>query len=106
MTVRGDLERAIAMAEAARGNYLLFATESADDSAQQVFNDMAEDMQRHVTVLESRREYLDEHNELNQMLTQDAGGAGQEQSKQGQDKQGQEQQGQEKQGKQKQKQGH
>ena len=28
MTVHGDLERAIAMAQAAKGNYLLFASQS------------------------------------------------------------------------------
>lgn len=65
MTVRQDLEHSIAVAEAARGSYLLFATESEDQKAKQVFGDMAEDMQRHVKILESRRDYLDQHNQLN-----------------------------------------
>lgn len=65
MTVHTDLERAIAMASAAKGNYLLFATESQDQKAVQVFNLMAEDMDRHVTILESRRNYLAQHNPLN-----------------------------------------
>lgn len=65
MTVHNDLERAIAMASAAKGNYLLFATESEDQKATEVFKQMAEDMDRHVTILESRMNYLGQHNPLN-----------------------------------------
>lgn len=65
MTVQHDIERSIAVAELARGNYLLFATESEDQQAKQVFTDMADDMKRHVLILESRRDYLDQHNPLN-----------------------------------------
>lgn len=66
MTVTNGLERAIAMAEAARGNYLLFATDSEDQKATQVFKQMADDMERHVTILESRLQYLKQNNLLNQ----------------------------------------
>lgn len=82
MTVHNDLERAIAMAEAAKGSYMLFSTESEDGQATKVFSEMAEDMQRHVTILESRRDYLNEHNQLNAGAGVDGGqGADQEQSK-------------------------
>ena len=64
MTVHGDLERAIAMAQAARGNYLLFAAQSEDEKAHQVFKQMAEDMERHVMILESRLQYLEQYNTL------------------------------------------
>lgn len=64
MTVHADLQRAIAMAEAAKGAYLLFATDSEDEKAKKVFSDMAEDMKRHVLILESRMEYLKKHNKL------------------------------------------
>jgi rubrerythrin len=74
MTVRTDMERAIAMAEAAKGGYLLFATQSEDETAHQVFSDMAEDMKRHVMILESRRDYLDQHNKLNQAGDENGGG--------------------------------
>lgn len=53
------------MAEASKGQYKLFATESEDERAKSVFEDMAEDMERHVAILESRLEYLDKHNSLN-----------------------------------------
>lgn len=65
MTVRADLERSIAIAESAQGTYLLFAVDSEDDRAKQVFQDMAEDMQRHVQILQSRIDYLNQYNQLN-----------------------------------------
>lgn len=76
MTVKGDLERAIAMAEASKGNYLLFATESEDQKAKQVFDDMAQDMDRHVKILESRKDYLNQHNKLNAGGQNDQNGQG------------------------------
>lgn len=78
MTVLRDLERAIAMAEAARGNYLLFATETEEEKAKKVFTDMAEDMRRHVMILESRKQYLEQQNPLN---TAGRGGSGDQQQK-------------------------
>jgi rubrerythrin len=68
MTVRADLERAMAMAESAKGNYLLFAVESDDEKAKQVFTEMAEDMKRHAAILASRQEYLNQHNKLNEAM--------------------------------------
>lgn len=65
MTVVREIEKAIAMAEASKGNYLLFASDSEDQQATRVFRDMAQDMERHVQILESRREYLTKHNNLN-----------------------------------------
>ncbi len=59
------------MAEASKGSYLLFATESEDQKASDVFKDMAEDMERHVKILESRRDYLGQHNQLYQDQDQD-----------------------------------
>jgi uncharacterized membrane protein len=76
MTVSNDLERAIAMATAAKGNYLLFATESEDQKATEVFQQMAEDMDRHVTILESRLDYLNQHNSLNKAKEKSAGNGG------------------------------
>jgi uncharacterized membrane protein len=76
MTVSNDLERAIAMATAAKGNYLLFATESEDQKATEVFQQMAEDMDRHVTILESRLDYLNQHNSLNKAKEKKAGNGG------------------------------
>lgn len=65
MTVKSGLEHAIARAEASKGSYLLFGAESEDQKAQTVFRDMAEDMDRHVQILQSRLEFLGQHNKLN-----------------------------------------
>lgn len=65
MTVYANLERALAMAEASKGSYLLFATDSEDDKAKQVFQDMASDMERHSKILQSRIDYLEQNNQLN-----------------------------------------
>ncbi|HYF79579.1 MAG TPA: DUF1657 domain-containing protein [Symbiobacteriaceae bacterium] len=65
MTVYNDLEKALAMVEASKGNYLLFATDSEDDKAKQVFKDMAQDMERHAKILQSRIDYLEQNNQLN-----------------------------------------
>ncbi|HWI53628.1 MAG TPA: DUF1657 domain-containing protein [Symbiobacteriaceae bacterium] len=65
MTVYANLERALAMVEASKGNYLLFATDSEDDKAKQVFQDMASDMERHAKILQSRIDYLEQNNQLN-----------------------------------------
>lgn len=78
MTVYNDLERAIAIAEAARGNYLLFATDTEEEKARKVFTDMAEDMRRHVMILESRKQYLEQQNPLN---AAGRGGSGDQQQK-------------------------
>ena len=88
MTVVREIEKAIAMAEASKGNYLLFASDSEDQQATRVFRDMAQDMERHVQILESRKEYLTKHNTLNAAQGQ-AGqqefGAGAQQNGQRQD---------------------
>lgn len=65
MTVYNDLEKALAMVEASKGNYLLFATDSEDEKAKQVFKDMASDMERHAKILQSRIDYLEQNNQLN-----------------------------------------
>ncbi|MFZ5824417.1 MAG: DUF1657 domain-containing protein [Bacillota bacterium] len=88
MTVTNEIERAIAMAEAAKGNYLLFATDSEDQKATQVFKQMADDMERHVTILESRLDYLNRNNPLNK---QQQGQQQQQQQQQQQGQQGQQQ---------------
>jgi hypothetical protein len=94
MTVQSDLERAIAMAEASKGSYLLFAADSEDDKAKQVFQDMAQDMDRHVQILKSRKDYLDQYNQLNAGAQQggQGGSAGQKGSSAGNQPQKQNQQ--------------
>lgn len=54
MTVKKDLEKALAAAEAAKGTYATFATATEDTSAQAMFKQMAQDMDRHIAQLNSR----------------------------------------------------
>jgi len=89
MTVYANLERALAMVEASKGNYLLFATDSEDDKARQVFQDMASDMERHAKILQSRIDYLEQNNQLN---ADESDGQKQKKQQQKQQKQQQQQQ--------------
>jgi rubrerythrin len=54
MTVKKDLEKAIAAAESAKGTYATFATATDDPSAQTMFEQMAQDMDRHLAQINSR----------------------------------------------------
>lgn len=54
MTVKKDLEKALAAAESAKGTYATFATSTDDSSAQTMFEQMSQDMERHIAQLNSR----------------------------------------------------
>lgn len=54
MTVKKDLEKAVAAAEAAKGAYAAFATATDDVGAQTMFTQMSQDMDRHIAQLNSR----------------------------------------------------
>ncbi|MCS3917164.1 rubrerythrin [Caldanaerobacter subterraneus subsp. tengcongensis MB4] len=66
MTVKSDIEKAIASAQAALGTYEQFASATEDPAAKQMFQQMQQDMQRHVTMLTNRLNYLNSNNKLNQ----------------------------------------
>ncbi|WP_371361746.1 hypothetical protein SRRS_30910 [Sporomusa rhizae] len=54
MTVKKDLEKALAAAESAKGTYATFGTSTDDKNTQQMFQNMAQDMDRHISNLQSR----------------------------------------------------
>ena len=54
MTVKKDLEKAVAAAESAKGTYATFASSTEDTTAQQMFEQMSQDMDKHITQLNSR----------------------------------------------------
>lgn len=70
MTVQQDMQKAVAAAEAAQGSYLTFSNATQDQSAKQMFNSMADDMQRHIDQLKGRLNYLSQNNNLNQQQLQ------------------------------------
>lgn len=58
MTVRSDLLKAVASAEAAKGTYMMAAQSTEDASAKSEYEQMAGDMDMHIDYLNSRIEYL------------------------------------------------
>ncbi len=65
MTVLSDLQKCKAIALQAQGTYETFEQATQDPTAKQMFKDLANDMQRHVQVLDNRIQYLKHTNELN-----------------------------------------
>ena len=64
MTVKSDLEKAIASEQAALGTYAMFADSTDDPTAKQMFEQMQQDAQRHIQMLNGRLSYLCENNPM------------------------------------------
>jgi bacterioferritin (cytochrome b1) len=69
MTVQSDLQKAVAAAESAKGTYATFEQATDDQSAQQMFKSMAQDMDRHIAQINSRLG-VTAQNQLNQETNQ------------------------------------
>jgi len=54
MTVQKDLKKALAAAESAKGTYAAFTEATDDKNAQQMFQLMAHDMDRHISQINGR----------------------------------------------------
>lgn len=54
MTVKKDLDKAVAAAESAKGTYAAFAAATDDQGAKTMFEQMSQDMDRHIAQLNSR----------------------------------------------------
>ena len=65
MTVKSDLQKAVASAESAKGTYLVAAQSTEDATAKQKYEEMAMNIDSHVTFLNSRIDYLNGSNILN-----------------------------------------
>lgn len=68
MTVQKDLQKAVAAAQSAKGTYASFVESTDDQTAKQMFTQMSQDMDRHISQLNSRLG-VTAQNELN---TQDS----------------------------------
>jgi bacterioferritin (cytochrome b1) len=64
MTVQKDLQKAVAAAESAKGTYSTFAQSTDDQTAKQLFTQMSQDMDQHISQLNSRLSVA-EQNQLN-----------------------------------------
>jgi rubrerythrin len=65
MTVKSDLQMAVASAQSAKGTYLVAAQSTEDATAKQRYEEMAMNIDSHVTYLNSRINYLNGSNILN-----------------------------------------
>lgn len=54
MTVQKDLQKAVAAAQSAKGTYASFGESTDDQTAKQMFTQMSQDMDRHISQLNSR----------------------------------------------------
>jgi len=66
VTVKSDLQKAIASSESSRGTYSLMAESTEDPQAKQMYNIMKADMDRHLQYLNDRLNYITQNNTLNQ----------------------------------------
>lgn len=70
MTVQSDLEKALAAAKSQKGMYAQFETGTQDKAAQRMFNEMSQDMDRHISSLSTRLSYLEKNNPMYQQNRQ------------------------------------
>lgn len=68
MTVQSDLQKALAAAQSAKGSYATFEQATEDQTAKQMFQDMAQDMDRHIAQINSRLNVTSQ-NDLNQQTS-------------------------------------
>ena len=54
MTVKSDLQKALAAAESAKGTYATFSQSTDDQTAKQMFTQMSQDMDQHISQLNGR----------------------------------------------------
>lgn len=66
MTVQQDLQKAVASAQSALGTYSMFSQSTQDQSAKQMFQEMTKDMERHISMLNGRLNYVTQNNDMNQ----------------------------------------
>lgn len=69
MTIQADLQKAVAAAQSALGTYSTFSLSTQDQSAKAMFEELSKDAQRHVSMLNSRLEYIEQSNPMNQQTT-------------------------------------
>lgn len=69
MTVQSDLQKAVAAAQSALGTYENFSLSTQDESAKQMYNELSNDMERHVALLRGRLAYVTQSNTMNKPLS-------------------------------------
>lgn len=76
LTVKSDLQKALASAKSTEGTYSMFAESTEDQTAKQMFQQMANESARQVQMIQNRLDYLNsqtptlEQNQKAQQLNQ------------------------------------
>ncbi len=64
MTVKSDLQKAAADAQSLLGQYAVFAQQTQDKAVKKMFNELSDDMKRHIDSLNLRIDYLTKNNPM------------------------------------------
>jgi len=70
MTVQQDLQKAVAQCQSLLGTYQVCASSTQDQMAKKMFQELAQDMQRHIDHLNNRLSYLEKNNPMYQQQQQ------------------------------------
>lgn len=66
MTIQSDLQKNVAQAQSLLGSYSMAASSTQDQMAKKMYQELAQDMQRHIDSLNSRLSYLEKNNPMYQ----------------------------------------
>ncbi|MDA8096043.1 MAG: DUF1657 domain-containing protein [Desulforudis sp.] len=70
MTIQSDLQKNVAQAQSLLGSYSMAASSTQDQMAKKMYQELAQDMQRHIDSLNSRLSYLEKNNPMYQQQQQ------------------------------------
>lgn len=70
MTVQTDIQKNVAQAQSLLGSYSMAASSTQDQMAKKMYQELAQDMQRHVDSLNARLSYLEKNNPMYQQQQQ------------------------------------
>lgn len=70
MTVQTDIQKNVAQAQSMLGAYSMAASSTQDQMAKKMYQELAQDMQRHVDSLNARLSYLEKNNPMYQQQQQ------------------------------------
>lgn len=70
MTVQSDLQKAIAQCQSLLGTYQVSASATQDQVAKKMFQELGQDIQRHIDHLNNRLSHLEKNNPMYQQQQQ------------------------------------
>ena len=64
--MKSDLQKTVADAQCLLGQYAAFAQQTQDKAVKKMFNELSDDMQKHIDTLNLRLDYLTKNNPMYQ----------------------------------------